>query len=180
VIYDFGRYGRIWGYLGLFGEGIMRVWRGKRSIRRYFVKQTSYRNSIGFVIRVTPTEEQKIYRFYEKKLRRARWVKKRSLHQRYRLARDYHGVVNQCTSMALDGLKAVWPRKRWESLLPPRFNKGRGFPKKISRFFFSYQRKHKLNEVVVPLDVLAALRHAHASKHPDILAMQRYPLRRRR
>lgn len=177
VVYDFGRYGKTWGYLGFHGEGIMRVWRGPRQIRRYFRKQTSYRDSIGFVLRTSPQEERKILAYYEGKLKRARWRKQGRLHTRYRLKKDYHGVTNQCTSMALEGFKAVLPRKRWEALLHPRYNKGRGFRRKIHRYFFKSQKKLGINEVVVPLDVLAAFKAGVLRKHPDVLQVRRYPRR---
>ena len=177
VIYDFGRYGKTWGYLGFHGEGIMRVWRGKKQIKRYFRKQTSYRDSIGFVIRVSPKEERKIYQYYERKLKRARWKKKGTLHTRYRLKKDYSGINNQCTSMALEGLKNILPKKRWISYLHPKYNKGRGFKRKVHRYFFAMQKKWKLNETVVPLDVLLGMKTAFQNKDPAILKVRRYPRR---
>lgn len=177
VIYDFGRYGRTWGYLGFAGEGVMRVWRGPRAIEKYFAKQTSYRDSVGYTIAMSPEDEREVYRYYESLLPGALWVKRYPLHVRYRLAHDYDGTNYQCTSVALDGLRKVWPRERWESLLDPAFNKGQGFDPETRRFFFERQKQLGLNETVIPLDVIDAFEAAIRKKNRDIVRVDKYPLR---
>lgn len=179
VIFDFGRYGRTWGYLRFHGEGVMRVWRGTKAIRSYIRRQRSIRDSWGFVIKTTPAEEKKILAHYEKKLRKTKWRRKYRSHIRVRLADDYHGVFRQCTSMALEGLKAVWPRRRWETILNPTFNLGQGFTRRMHRYFYKNQKKKGINEVVVPLDVLASFQHALAQKTSWIKKVRRYPRRRK-
>lgn len=177
VIYDFGRYGRTWGHLGLHGEGIMRVWRGPQAVQRYLNKQTSYRDSWGYTIAVDEATERRVLAWYERLLKRARSVKDHPQHKRYRLAADYHGVTNQCTSVALDGLKHAWPRPRWEALLQPRFNKGQGFDSPTKRYFYSEQKKRGINETVVPLDVKDSLDAAASKAGPVQVTVRAYPCR---
>ncbi len=174
VIFDFGRYSKVWGYLRFQGEGVMRVWRGPEAIRKYFAKQQSFRDSIGYEIKVTPKEERRILAYYEGLLKSAVWVKEYPLHKRYRLASDYHGVYNQCTSMSLEGLKKVLPRKRWEAILAPRHNRGQGFNEATRTYFYSVQKEKGLNEVVVPLDVVDALEDAHRRLPKVVVAVRRY------
>ena len=178
VIYDFGRYGKTWGYLGLHGEGVMRVWRGPKAVARYLAKQTTFRDSVGFTVQLSEDEERRIYLHYQQKLEGARWVKPYPLHTRYRLNKDYHGVTNQCTSVALEGLKAVWPRARWEALLPSRFDKGQGFPPATHDYFFKIQKELGIAEVVVPLDVLDALRAARQAMPEVVVEVRDYPRHR--
>ena len=178
VIYDFGRYGRVWGPLRMQGEGIMRVWRGRRQVRRYLQKQMSYRDSIGYDIAVSPEEEQRVYRYYEDLLANARWSRPGSLHKRYRLAEDYDGVFTQCTSVALNGLKHVWPRERWERLLDPRFNVGQGFKRRVREYYFRSQRERSVNETVVPLDVIDSFRVEERRENSLITRVNNYRRRR--
>ena len=175
VIYDFGRYGRTWGHLHFHGEGIMRVWRGPREIKRYLQKQQSFRDTVGFTIDVPEQEERQIYRYYENLLANKRWRRPNDMHVRYRLAEDYNGINNQCTSMALAGMKAVLPRPNWEKLLHPRFNKGQGFNAVTKDYFFKTQRKLGIDETVVPLDVLDALTDSRKQANPLAGKVRRYP-----
>jgi hypothetical protein len=177
VVYDFGRYGKTWGKFGFHGEGIMRVWRGERAVKRYLDKQQGFRDSVGYVIRMTEADERRVLRHYEDMLKTAKWKKKYRLHTRYRLAKDYHGVHNQCTSMSLEGMKTHWPRERWEKLLDPRYNQGQGFTVAVKRYFKATQRELGLNETVVPLDVIDAFEAARKAGNKDILAVNHYPRR---
>lgn len=68
--------------------------------------------AVGYEVKVSEAEEQRILAYYEKQLDDARWRKRYPLHTRYRLARDYHGVDHQCTSVALDGWKKHTARER--------------------------------------------------------------------
>lgn len=177
VVYDFGRYGKVWGPLKMQGEGIMRVWRGKRAVKRYIAKQRSFRRSIGYVIDMTPEEEQRAYAYYEDLLEKSRWSKDYNLHKRYRLARNYDGVLTQCTSLALEGIKHVWPREKWERLLDPKFNVGQGFKKKVRSYYFKTQRAKKRLETVVPLDVIDSFK-AELRREPSLITeVRRYPRR---
>jgi hypothetical protein len=175
VIYDFGRYGKTWGHLRFHGEGIMRVWRGSGAVRRYLQAQQSFRDSVGYRIAVSPEEEARIYKYYEGLLANARWVKDYPDHKRYRLADDYNGIYNQCTSISLEGLKKIWERDRWETILPPRFNRGQGFNPATREYFYRVQREKGINEVVVPLDVIDALEDSHRKMPEVVTRVVRYP-----
>jgi hypothetical protein len=177
VVYDFGRYGKVWGPLKMQGEGMMRVWRGAKAVRRYLRKQQGFRSSKGYVIDLTPEEEARAYQYYEDLLATAKWSKDYPLHKRYRLERDYDGVLTQCTSIALEGIKHVWPRETWERLLDPKFNVGQGFKKKVRRYYFKTQRAQKRLETVVPLDVIDSF-NAELKRTPSLITeVRRYPQR---
>lgn len=177
VIYDFGRYGKVWGPLKMQGEGILRVWRGDKSARRYIAKQRGFRDSIGYVIKLSPEEEQAAYEYYEELIRTARWSKDYPLHTRHRLKRDYDGVLTQCTSIALEGIKEVWERVKWERLLDPKYNVGQGFKQSVRRYYFKTQDKMKRRETVVPLDVIDSFKAELRREDSLISKVIRYPQR---
>lgn|GEM_PF-1234344 len=177
VVYDFGRYGKVWGPLKMQGEGILRVWRGDKSVRRYIAKQRSFRSSIGYVIALSPEEERDAYAYYEELLRTARWNKGYALHTRFRLARDYDGVLTQCTSIALEGIKHVWEREKWERLLDPKYNVGQGFNRKVRAYYFKTQDKLERRETVVPLDVIDSFKAELKRADSLITKVNRYPKR---
>ena len=180
IVYDFGRYGKVWGALRMQGEGLMRVWRGDRKSAYYMKKQQSYRSSIGYVIAVTPEEERAIYQHYESLLQKAQWKKPGYRHTRYRLERDYDGVLTQCTSIALEGIKVVWPKEKWERLLDPKFNIGQGFNSKVKRYYFKTQKRLNRLETVVPLDVIDAFKQELNQEQPLITKVIDYPVRKQR
>ena len=184
VIYDFGRYGKVWGPLKMQGEGLMRVWRGDEESQYYIKKQRSYRSSIGYVIDVTKQEEAAIFEYYEGLLKKAKWTKPGHKHTRYRLARDYDGVFTQCTSIALEGIKKVWPKEKWERILHPKFNIGQGFNKKVRSYYFKKQKKHERFETVVPLDVIDSFK-AELKREPSFITKvidypQRQPVKKKK
>ncbi len=179
MIFDFGRYGKTWGYLRFQGEGVMRVWRGERAVRQFLNEQRSFRDSVGIRIEVTEEEERQILAYYENLLKDAKWRKHYPdrHHTRYRLAEDYYGVTIQCTSMSLDGLREVWPSDRFLAIFDLRFNRGRGFDAEQREYFFRRQRELSRTEVALPLDVLVALRAAIENGNPDVGEVRSYSRR---
>ncbi|MFO7736646.1 MAG: hypothetical protein R6W70_10610 [bacterium] len=169
VIYDFGRYGRTWGYLNFSGEGIMRVWRGEKSVDYFKAKQKRFRTTIAFKIKTTPEQERKAYEYFESLIKEGKLISTHKHYKKYRLKMNFDGVTIQCTSMSLNGLRKAFSEKDYKSLLPEKFNKGKGFTKKQRNYFFKVQKKHKVNDVVVPKDVLAALNNALKEEHPLVL-----------
>lgn len=174
VVYDFGRYGKVWGKLRLQGEGILRVWRGPRAVQAYMERGTVFRRALGFVIEVSEQEERRILAFYEARLKEALWSRPGRGHSKYRLPRDYDGVTMQCAAFALLGLRTIWPRERWERVLAPRFNRGRGLGPESRAYYFETQKRLGLNEVMLPLDLIAAMRHARAACPEDIKNIRWY------
>lgn len=160
VIYDFGRYGKVWGDLKLQGEGIIRVWRGTRGVRAYLHRRPANPKTVGYSFRVTEAEERRIQNYYENLLKTALWSRRNRMYTSYRLPRDYDGVTTQCSAVALEGLKAVWPRERWKRILHPRFNRGRGLGPRGRAYFFRMQSRLNLDDVMLPLDLIAAFREA--------------------
>ena len=174
VIYDFGRYGRTWGELRMSGEGILRVWRGPRQVRQYLRRNRPFRKTVGFEIAVTESEERAIHRYYEELLSQGVMVPTPGSRPRWRLPHDYDGVAVQCMSTALAGLKAVWPRERWEHLINPRFNRGKGFGPRLRRYYFARQQKLGVHDTNAPLDVVAALLAALRSDPAVISRVRHY------
>ena len=165
VIYDFGRYGKSWGYLNFSGEGIMRVWRGRKAVDFFLKKQQRFRDFVEYRIKVSPEVHKKVYEHYESLLKNAKLVEEHPNHKRFRLKRDFDGVTVQCTSMALEGLRLNMNGEDYISLLDPGFNKGKGFTEKQKSYYFKVQRQKKIDHVAVPLDVIESLDHALKNKH---------------
>lgn len=174
VIYDFGRYGKSWGYLKFSGEGIMRVWRGSESVDFFIAKQRGFRDTVGYTIRIKPEMEKNIYIYYESLISKAEQLGDYENHERYRLKRDFDGVTVQCTAMALEGLKKYMPEEFYQSLFDPKFNSGRGFTREQREYFFKTQKKLGIDHLAVPLDVIEALDSALKNKHPLLRKRQTY------
>lgn len=171
VIYDFGRYGKSWGYLNFSGEGIMRVWRGRKAVEFFLKKQQRFRDFIEYTIKVKPETHRKIYEYYESLLKKAKLVEEHPNHKRFRLKRDFDGVTVQCTAMALEGLRLKMNRTDYETLLNPSFNKGRGLTDKQRKYYFKVQKEKNINDVAVPLDVIKSL--DAAIKNDNLLIRKR-------
>jgi len=174
VIYDFGRYGKSWGYLNFSGEGIMRVWRGKVAVKFFLKKQQRFRDFIEYRIKVTPEVHKNIYLYYESLLKNAKLVEEHPNHKRFKLKRDFDGVTVQCTAMALEGLRLKMDEKDYNSLLDPKFNKGEGFTEKQRNYYFKVQKEKNIDYVAIPLDVVKALDGALKKKHPLIIDRKYY------
>lgn len=174
VLYDFGRYGRVWGRLRLSGDGTLRVWRGQRAVRRYLRHGTRFRRAIGFEIGATPDELARVRAWYESLLRTAVWQRRYGPYTVYLLPQNYDGVTTQCSAVAQAGLKAIWPQDRFSRLLPPRFNLARGFNTQEKVFYFGRQRSLGQDAVMLPLDVVAALEHAVAREKGLVRAVRHY------
>lgn len=107
-IYDFGRYGNTTGDFGAEGEGILRVW---DSFDSYIASENSYgRLTTGFLYELSATQAAQVITHYDSII--AAGTARRSKHpnqKEYKLPRNYHGLTNNCTTMALAGAKLVLP-----------------------------------------------------------------------
>ncbi len=121
-IYDFGRYGNITGDFGAEGEGIFRVW---DSFNAYIANENAYgRITTGFSYDVTPSQAEQVMAHYSELLGTAKPRRSRHPNQKeYKLARNYHGLTNNCTTMTLRGAKLALPAIDANALS---HNQGRG------------------------------------------------------
>lgn len=109
--YDFGRYGRVVGDFGAEGEGILRVW---TTFNDYiFGENALKRKTTGFVFAVFEGQAHAISAFFRGLMKagksRADLERGRSALKVYQLARNYHALGYNCTTLSLDGVKAGMP-----------------------------------------------------------------------
>jgi len=107
-VYDFGRYGDVTGDFGAEGEGILRVW---TSFSSYIASENSYgRTTAGFTYNIGADKAQAINAYYDQLIAGA--APRRSKHpnmKEYKLARNYHGLSNNCTTLTLAGARIALP-----------------------------------------------------------------------
>lgn len=107
-IYDFGRYGITGGDYSAEGEGILRVWSNFNS---YITGENSYgRATKGFSYSITADQAAKILAHYASLTATA--TKRRAKHpnqEEFKLAKDYHGITNNCATMSLSGARIALP-----------------------------------------------------------------------
>ena len=174
IVYDYGRYGKSWGYLKFTGEGIMRVWKGRSAINFLLKKQMKYRNTTGFTFKVTKEQALMVYKHFEKKLANAKFIKEYKYHKRYRLEENFDGITRQCTAMALSGIRVMLDLEEYYTIFDRKLNLGFGFNEKQRNFFFAMQKKQGTNEVAVPLDVLNAFNMAFSQRHANLVRKTEY------
>lgn len=107
-IYDFGRYGATGGDFSAEGEGILRVWSNFNS---YISGENSYgRATKGFSYSITAEQADKVFAHFSSLI--AGGTKRRAKHpnsDEYKLAKDYHGITNNCATMTLSGASIALP-----------------------------------------------------------------------
>ena len=122
-IYDFGRYQPpYWGIGDSEGYGILRVW---NSFAEYIKRENAYgRTTKGLTYSLKNEQAERINQHYNQMLNGLKPTRPPSVYMsQYRLARDYHGLYNNCTTMAMGGVRLVFPELEKET---GQFNTGRG------------------------------------------------------
>ena len=107
-IYDFGRYGATGGEFSAEGEGILRVW---TSFNSYIAGENAYgRATKGFSYIINEAQAEKVFSHFS--LLVSDGTKRRAKHpnsEEYKLAKDYHGITNNCATMTLSGARLALP-----------------------------------------------------------------------
>ena len=107
-VYDFGRYDRVWGFMGSKGDGILNVYTDSGEYKKY---QQSFRNSVGFVLPTSPEEDSEIMGYYQglidKGEDRSVGVPGGGEGTSHKLAEDYHVMNNNCCTLSGDGLEQI-------------------------------------------------------------------------
>ena len=122
-IYDFGRYQPpYWGIGDSEGYGILRVW---TSFTEYIKGENAYgRMTKGFTYPLGNEQAERTNQHYNQMLNGLKPTRQYGNHMsQYRLARDYHGLYNNCTTMVMSGVRLVFPELEKET---SQFNIGRG------------------------------------------------------
>lgn len=152
-IYDFGRYGRVFGEFSAEGEGILRVW---NAFSPYILSENSYgRVTKGFLYDLSVSQIDKIISYYDGVMLGA--IKIADKHTRceaYKLKRNYHAVENNCATLTLAGARVAFPRIEANASSE---NQGRGMSvaEKIAVRGANYGAWP--NKIFMPADVQAML-----------------------
>jgi len=106
AVYDFGRYGKVWGTGDSLGQGILRVW---GNFKAYISGENALgRTTTGYSWNISDADAARVRAHYDGL---ANYGGKPDAggrpFTRYQLKNDYDAVVRNCTTMTLDGLSVA-------------------------------------------------------------------------
>lgn len=119
-VYDFGRYGEMWGPWNTQGEPVLRVWKNAQA---HLISQTEGRPRID-IITISSSEAQANAAFnYFDRLTGSLSPRSKNAHvEEYRLKiADFHAINNNCVTMSMNAFYAAHPQYR---TLGPRYALG--------------------------------------------------------
>jgi hypothetical protein len=107
-IFDYGRYGREWGFGSSEGEGMLRVW---TNFNAYIASENSYgRVTTGFSYEVPEERSIAVLAHFDQKVAgKTPTPKSRPPTMREYRIEDYHALGPNCTTMTLDGARIAIP-----------------------------------------------------------------------
>jgi RHS repeat-associated protein len=161
-VYDFGRYGKVWGTGGSKGEGMLRIW--KDSFKFYIAgENATERETKGFIYSTTPEQDKTVIGYFGESTKgtspvNVRTDKKNGLEMKqYRLNQDYHGLEYNCTTVATDGFEFAFPDVSFENTT---YNVGRGlnFLEKTAAKLHGWP-----DTIFMPMDLLAFIQSGKLS-----------------
>ncbi len=121
TIYDFGRYGKVWGIGNSKGEGILRVW---SNFQKYIAGENATgRTTTGYTFDVTLEQANAVDAYFAGLISGLETTSDRGHMKQYRLAKDYDALSCNCTTMSVDGVRAAKPTFATEA---KKFNEGNG------------------------------------------------------
>lgn len=108
-IFDYGRYGREWGFGDSEGEGMLRVW---TDFSAYISSENSYgRKTKAFTYEVLEEKAKDVLKHFEKKIEGKSPTKKsRPPKMKEYQIEDYYALGPNCTTMSVDGAKIALPK----------------------------------------------------------------------
>lgn len=119
-VFDYGRYGRYWGFGNSEGEGILRVWNDFNA----YIKEENllHRVTTGFAYETSEENAQKILDYFDQKTA-GKKVTLTKPEKREVLIDTYNALGPNCTTLSLAAIKQIFPDidREW-----PRFQMGRG------------------------------------------------------
>lgn len=127
--YDYGRYGKTWGFGDSKGEGMLRIW---TDFGKYVSGENATgRTTTGYTFTVTPEQAQKVDDHFSTKIAGLTPNQDRGYIKQYRLADDYEALNSNCTTVSVEGAKEALPGIDKSASA---FNDGRGlgFTEKVA------------------------------------------------
>lgn len=106
-IYDFGRYGEVTGMFGESGDGILRVW---NSFSQYIRGENALgRRTTGFVYAIFDWQAGQVNKYFDNLIASGTELKGKhnSFRKVYKLAKSYHALGPNCTTLSIDGAKVA-------------------------------------------------------------------------
>jgi hypothetical protein len=107
-VFDYGRYGREWGFGDSEGDGMLRVW---TDFNAYIAGENSYgRVTTGFVYEVPEERAEAVLAHFDQKTAGKTPTKKSRppTMNEYRIE-DYYALGPNCTTVTLDGARVALP-----------------------------------------------------------------------
>jgi hypothetical protein len=158
--YDYGRYGKTWGFGDSQGEGMLRIW---SDFGKYITGENATgRTTTGYTFTVTPEEAQKVDDYFSGKIAGITPNQDRGYMKQYKLADDYDALSSNCTTLSVEGAKQALPNidKHASS-----FNEGRGlgFGEKIAAKAAGWP-----GHIFMPQDLGALLSGTSGTEKPTI------------
>jgi hypothetical protein len=107
-VFDYGRYGREWGFGDSEGEGMLRVW---TDFSAYIAGENSYgRVTTGFVYEVPDERAEAVLAHFEQKIAgKPPTRKSRPPTMNEYQIEDYYALGPNCTTMTVDGARIALP-----------------------------------------------------------------------
>lgn len=121
TIYDYGRYGSVWGTGDSEGDGMLRVW---TNFDKYIKgERATGRTTVGYRFDVPCEQTKSVNQFFSNKIKGIDPNHDRGYMKQYKLKEDYHALTSNCTTLSVDGAKQAIPNIDQNS---EKFNIGRG------------------------------------------------------
>lgn len=102
LIFDFGRYGKMWGFFDTEGDPVLRVWKNANEKHMKFQKEGNPKiHTIRF--QITSQQAQGILSYFDKLTRGIKPYSSSKTLDYYDLGSpDFHAVNNNCTTMSIN------------------------------------------------------------------------------
>jgi hypothetical protein len=158
-VFDYGRYGRTWGFGNSEGEGILRVW---NDFNAYIKEENSLqRVTTGFVYETSEENAQKILEHFDQKIGGKKATSTRPVTSEF-VIDTYNALGPNCTTQSVSAIKQIFPEidREWS-----RFQQGRGLGIKEK---LAVSAKGWPNYIFMPGDLQAMLESPTARKPKKI------------
>ena len=107
-VFDFGRYGNIWGLGGSSGDGVLNVY---TSSENYKKSEQALRNSVGFIKPTTTEQDKQIIAYFQTLTDEGEKYKTGAVPGgggiAYKLVDDYYALNNNCVTKSNEGLQLI-------------------------------------------------------------------------
>ncbi|MBC7370803.1 MAG: hypothetical protein H7326_04515 [Bdellovibrionaceae bacterium] len=158
MVFDFGRYGKMWGFFDTEGEPILRVW--KHANEQHLKYQKEGQPQIHNVrFQVSSNDAQAVLAHFEKLTRGLKPFSSTKHLDYYNLqSPTFHAISHNCTTLSIEAFSSAFPNMKVDST---EFAKGEGLYKwaKIKAVSLDYDsRTKRWGHIWWPQDLLESLR----------------------